>query len=78
MKNINNADPKRETKSNENATNQTDDLVNIQERGNDNEGQQINDNRGEVEKANHQNDFGGEDAEKQIITNNPEERKEIF
>ncbi len=78
MKNINNPDPKRETKSNENATNATEDLLNVQERGDVQDGQQINDNRSEAENASNKNDFGGEDTDKQLVTNNPDEKEEVF
>lgn len=78
MKNINDPELKKETKSNENATNEVTDLLNIQERGELEEGQQLNDNRSEAENELTQNDFGVEDLDKNIITNNPDEKEEIF
>lgn len=75
MKSSFSLDPKKELKPNENPTNVPADLLNNQERGNN---EAPNDKQEDSQLIIKQKDFGSEDAEKQIITNNPDEKDEIF
>lgn len=75
MKYATNPDPKKELKPYGNPTNAADGLLNEQERGNDDA---ANDKQEDSQPMIQQKDFGSEDIEKQIITNNPDEKDEIF
>lgn len=75
IKYLNSPDPKNELKPNDISTNAPSNLLNDQERGSDDT---LSFQEEDIQPIVTQTDFGLENLQKQIVTNNPDEKDEIF